>query len=84
VTDSKTKRPTLPFDPFAMARSAGDLAWGLAAKPAELLEVQIAATRQWSEFWTSALAPPAEPPRDRRFAAPEWNADPYYRAIRDT
>jgi len=39
VTDSKTKRPTLPFDPFAMARSAGDLAWGLAAKPAELLEV---------------------------------------------
>ena len=84
MTDSKTKRPTLPFDPFAMARSAGDLAWGLAAKPAELLEVQIAATRQWSEFWTSALAPPAEPPRDRRFAAPEWNADPYYRAIRDS
>ena len=84
MTETKTKRPTLPFDPFAMARSAGDLAWGLAAKPAELLEVQLAATRQWGEFWTSALSPPADPPRDRRFAAPEWNADPYYRAIRDS
>ncbi|MEO5971932.1 MAG: alpha/beta fold hydrolase [Sphingomicrobium sp.] len=77
-------RPTMPFDPFAMARSAGDLAWGLAAKPAELLEVQLAATRQWSDFWTSALRPPADQPRDRRFAAPEWAADPYYRAIRDS
>jgi len=84
VTDTKTKRPTLPFDPFAMARSAGDLAWGLAAKPAELLEVQLAATRQWGDFWTAALSPPSDPPRDRRFAAPEWNADPYYRAIRDS
>ena len=80
----KTGKPTLPFDPFAMARSAGDLAWGLAAKPAELLEVQLAATLQWGEFWTSALSPPADPPRDRRFAAPEWTADPYYRAIRDS
>ncbi|MEO8175368.1 MAG: class I poly(R)-hydroxyalkanoic acid synthase [Sphingomicrobium sp.] len=85
MTDHKTKRPTLPFDPFAMARSAGNLAWGLAAKPAELLEVQLAATRQWGDFWSRALAPaPADPPRDRRFAAPEWNADPYYRAIRDS
>ena len=83
MTKTKTKRPTLPFDPFAMARSAGDLAWGLAAKPAELLEVQLAATRQWSEFWSSALSPPSEPPHDRRFAATEWNSDPYYRAIRD-
>ena len=24
-----------------------------------------------------------EKPRDRRFAAPEWQDDPYYRAIRD-
>jgi polyhydroxyalkanoate synthase len=84
MTDTKTKRPTLPFDPFAMARSAGDLAWGLAAKPAELLEVQLAATRQWGDFWTSALSPPADPPRDRRFSAPEWNTDPYFRAIRDS
>ena len=58
MTDAKTKRPTLPFDPFAMARSAGDLAWGLAAKPAELLEVQLAATRQWGDFWAGALSPP--------------------------
>jgi polyhydroxyalkanoate synthase len=84
MTDTKTKRPTLPFDPFAMARSAGDFAWGLAGKPAELLEVQLAATRQWGEFWTSALSPPGDKPRDRRFAAPEWNEDPYYRAIRDS
>ena len=89
MTETRTKRPSLPFDPFAMARSAGDLAWGLAAKPAELLEVQLAATRQWGDFWATALSPPGdsppgEKPRDRRFGAPEWSEDPYYRAIRDS
>jgi polyhydroxyalkanoate synthase len=74
----------MPFDPFALAKSATDLAWGLAAKPAELLEVQMQAARQWGDFWTGALAgKPAEAPRDRRFAAPEYQADPYYRGLRD-
>ncbi len=54
MTDTKTK-PTMPFDPFALARTATDYAWGLAAKPAELLEVQMDAARQWSSFWTGAL-----------------------------
>lgn len=82
-TDTK-KRPAMPFDPFALAKSATDLAWGLAAKPAELLEVQMQAARQWGDFWTGALGgKPAEAPRDRRFAAPEYQADPYYRGLRD-
>ena len=84
MTDTKTK-PTMPFDPFALARTATDYAWGLAAKPAELLEVQLDAARQWSGFWTGALTGAAgEKPRDRRFSAPEWQDDPYYRAIRDS
>ena len=46
--------------------------------------MQLEAARQWGDFWTGALAgKPAEKPRDRRFAAPEWQDDAYYRAIRD-
>ncbi len=75
----------MPFDPFAMAKTATDFAWGLAAKPAELLEVQMQAARQWGDFWTGALSgKAAEAPRDRRFAAPEYQDAPYYRGLRDS
>src|SRR3954462_1159719 len=79
------KKAPLPFDPFALAQAAGEAAIGLAARPAELLNVQLEAARQWSDFWSDALAgKPSEKPRDRRFSAPEWQDDPYYRAIRDS
>jgi polyhydroxyalkanoate synthase subunit PhaC len=78
-------KPTLPFDPFAIAQATSEFAVGLAMKPAHLMEVQLAAAQQWGDFWTSALSgKPSEKPRDRRFAAPEWQDDAYYRAIRDT
>lgn len=77
-------KPTLPFDPFALAQAASDAAVGFAARPAELLNVQLEVARQWSDFWSGALTgTPSEKPRDRRFSAPEWQSDPYYRAIRD-
>src|SRR6185295_2458742 len=80
-----SSKPSLPFDPFALAQAAGEAAIGLAARPAELLNVQLEAARQWSDFWSDALAgKPADKPRDRRFSAPEWQDDPYYRAIRDS
>src|SRR5436190_7142176 len=79
------KKAPLPFDPFALAQAAGEAAIGLAASPGELLTVQLEAARQWGDFWSGALAgTPSEKPRDRRFAAPEWQDDPYYRAIRDS
>src|SRR6476469_5526431 len=78
-----SNKPTLPFDPFALAHAAGEAAFGLAARPAELLNVQMEAARQWTDFWTGALAgKPTEKPRDRRFSQ-DWQDDPYYRAIRD-
>ena len=78
------KKPTLPFDPFALAQAAGEAAVGLAARPAELLTVQMEAAKQWGDFWTGAFSGNrSEKPRDRRFSAPEWQDDPYYRAIRD-
>ena len=81
----KPAKPTLPFDPFAIAEAATKSAMGLAANPGELLKVQLEATRQWSDFWTGALTGrPSEKPRDRRFSAPAWQDDPYYRAIRDS
>jgi len=77
-------KPTHPFDPFALAQAAGEAAVGLAARPAELLNVQLEAARQWTAFWTGAMSgTPTEKPRDRRFSAQEWQEDPYYRAIRD-
>jgi polyhydroxyalkanoate synthase len=57
---------------------------GLAARPTELLNVQLEAAKQWGDFWTGALSgTPSEKPRDRRFSATEWQDDAYYRAIRD-
>ncbi len=77
-------RPTLPFDPMAIAQASGEFAFGVAMKPAELMQVQLAAARQWGDYWADILSGKAnEPPRDRRFAAPEWQDEAYYRAIRD-
>jgi polyhydroxyalkanoate synthase len=79
------KKAPLPFDPFALAHAAGEAAIGMAARPAELLNVQLEAAKQWSDFWSDALAgKPSEKPRDRRFSSAEWQDDPYYRAIRDS
>ena len=79
------KKAPLPFDPFALAQAAGEAAIGLAARPAELLNVHLEAAKQWSDFWSDALTgKPSDKPRDRRFSSPEWQDDPYYRAIRDS
>ena len=78
-------RPSLPFDPFAIAQAGTDFALGLAARPADLLEVQITAAQQWGDFWAKAMSGQAsEAPRDRRFASPQWQDDPYFRSIRDS
>src|SRR6478672_13412418 len=78
------KKTQLPFDPFALAQAAGEAAIGFAARPGELLDVQLEAAKQWTDFWTGAMSgAPTEKPRDRRFSATEWQDDPYYRAIRD-
>ena len=77
-------KATLPFDPFAIAQATSDFALGLAARPQDLVQVQMAAAQQWSDYWSSAFAGrPGDIPRDRRFAAKEWQEDPYYRGLRD-
>ena len=77
-------KPTLPFDPLAIAQASGEFAFGLAMRPQDLMQVQVEAARQWGDFWIAALGnQPGERPRDRRFAAPEWQDDAYYRGIRD-
>jgi len=79
-----TGHATLPFDPFAIAQATSEFALGLAMKPTDLMEVQLAAAQQWGAFWTGALVgKETDKPRDRRFAAAEWQDDAYYRAIRD-
>jgi polyhydroxyalkanoate synthase subunit PhaC len=80
----KSPKPTLPFDPFALAQAAGETAMGLAMRPQDLLEVQVEAARQWGDFWIGlAGGKPSEAPRDRRFMAAEWQDDAYYRGVRD-
>ena len=77
-------KPTLPFDPFAIAQASGKFAMGLAMRPQDLMQVQAEAARQWGDFWIGALSGQAgDKPRDRRFAAPEWQDDAYYRSLRD-
>ena len=71
------KKAPPPFDPFSLAQAATEAAIGLAARPAELLNVQLEAAKQWTDFWTGALSGTAsEKPRDRRFSAQEWQDDP--------
>jgi polyhydroxyalkanoate synthase len=78
-------KASLPFDPFAIAQASTEFALGLAARPADLLEVQITAAQQWGDFWTKALSGEGgQPPRDRRFASPQWQDDAYFRSIRDS
>ena len=50
-----TAKPTLPFDPFALAQASGEFAMSLASRPQDLLQVQMEAARQWGDFWTDAL-----------------------------
>ena len=77
-------KPTLPFDPFAVAKATGDFAMGLAMRPTDLMQVQMEAAKQWGDFWIAAAGGQAsEKPRDRRFSAPEWQDDGYYRSLRD-
>jgi polyhydroxyalkanoate synthase len=72
-----------PYDPLAIWRAMAEQASGVS--PSALLEVQTQAAREWSDFWLSAwgLKALADAPRDRRFAAPAWSDDPYYRTLRD-
>ena len=79
-----TTKPTLPFDPFAIARATGDFAMGLAMRPQDLMQVQTDAAKQWGDYWIGAMSGQAgDKPRDRRFASPEWQDDAYYRGVRD-
>ncbi len=77
-------KATLPFDPLAIARATGDFAMSLAARPQDLVKIQMAAAQQWTDYWAGAFANrPGDMPRDRRFSAAEWQEDPYFRSLRD-
>ncbi len=77
-------KPTLPFDPFAIAQATGEVAMSLAMRPQDLMEVQMEAAKEWGDFWMGAVAGKAsDAPRDRRFAASEWQDDAFYRSVRD-
>ncbi|WP_265530409.1 PHA/PHB synthase family protein [Sphingomicrobium marinum] len=84
MAQTGVKRPTLPFDPFAIAEASGKMAMSLAARPADLMAIQMNAAQQWGEFWQKTLSnEPGEAPRDRRFRGSDWQDDPFYRALRD-
>ena len=72
---------TRPYDPLAIFQSLTE--FGRSYDPAHVFALQVDAARQWGEFWTKIWTVPAEKPRDRRFSAPEWQDDPWFRAIRD-
>ncbi|MBX3562880.1 MAG: hypothetical protein KF780_13830 [Sphingomonas sp.] len=73
-----------PYDPLALFQTMAEFAVNV--RPEQLLQVQLDAAREWTAFWTDALTPKAPSdarPRDRRFAHPGWEEQPYFRALRD-
>ncbi|WP_294290099.1 alpha/beta fold hydrolase [uncultured Sphingomonas sp.] len=75
--------PTRPYDPLALFQTMGEFTARTMADPQQLFAVQAEAVREWGRFWSNVWTTPTDKPRDRRFAAPEWQDDPWYRAIRD-
>ncbi|WP_394652079.1 PHA/PHB synthase family protein [uncultured Sphingomonas sp.] len=75
--------PTRPYDPLALFQTMGEFTGRTMADPQQLFAVQAEAVREWGRFWSNVWTTPTDKPRDRRFAAPEWQDDPWYRAIRD-
>ena len=76
---------TRPYDPLALMKTMSDFAVELGRNPQQLLQVQLQAAHEWGDFWSRAFLPKpdGDKPRDRRFASPEWQDNPYYRTIRD-
>ena len=72
---------TRAYDPLALFRSMAE--FGATFDPAQVMALQVDATRQWASFWSSVWTPPEAHPKDRRFAAAAWREDPWFRAIRD-
>ncbi len=75
--------PTRPYDPLALFQTMGEFTARTMADPQQLFAVQAEAVREWGQFWSNVWTTSTDKPRDRRFAAPEWQDDPWYRAIRD-
>jgi polyhydroxyalkanoate synthase subunit PhaC len=74
-------QPTRPYDPLALFQSMA--AFGASLDPARLLALQVDAAREWASFWSNVWKEPDVQPRDRRFSAPAWAEDPWFRALRD-
>ena len=74
-------QPTRPYDPLALFQSMA--AFGASLDPARLLAMQVDAAREWASFWSNVWKEPDVQPRDRRFVAPAWAQDPWFRALRD-
>ena len=74
-----------PYDPSALLQTMNGFWSGWLGDPAQLVDVQVRAAREWQDFWTAAWTgnSPAEAPRDRRFSAKAWSEEPYYRTLRD-
>ena len=74
--------PKGPYDPLALFGSMAE--FGMSFDAGRVLELQMDAAREWTTFWTDMWKAPAAKPKDRRFAAPAWQDDPWFRAIRDS
>lgn len=75
-----------PFDAVAVTNAMTAFTGRMMTRPDALAGAYADGVQQWSRFWLNALDPDASAAkvRDRRFAAPAWSEDPWYRAIRDS
>lgn len=81
----------LPYDPAPIAEAFSTFAMNVASRPAQLIEAQTRAWREWTELWTGAakraLGQSAEPViapvrGDRRFSSPLWSEEPIFDTLK--
>ena len=86
---SSDRPAALSPDPFNVAPAMTSVMTSLASRPDKLFQAQAALFSGYMDLWTDAArqatgqpSEAAPPPRDKRFAAPEWSENPMFDMMR--
>ncbi len=86
---AKTSAAKMSSGDFSMTDSSSvmsayaKVAMSLAARPADLIEIQQSAFTKMAEFWMSSFSGTDTASKDRRFRDVAWSEDPLARVCRD-
>ncbi len=74
-------------DPLGVGSALQDLGMGFARNPMAMMQANMDYMQGWMQLWqetaVEAMSPAAiQPPKDKRFADPEWTSNPGFRMMR--